>query len=237
VSDQLQLLKVQQHDTRLDQLERQRATLAQRSLIESVDQRLAQLDAEVAEVEGVRHGIERIQKRLEDDMATTEARITTEEGRLYQGNITSPKEAQALTEEIAGLKRRVGGLEEDVLTQLVEIEPHDERLAELSRDRAALDERRAEAQAELTVAEAEIDAEADAEKAARAAATEGIPGELLAEYERLRSLLGGVGVAKLEHKSCLGCHLQLSAMEYDRVIKEPTDAIVHCEECGRLLVR
>ena len=44
-------------------------------------------------------------------------------------------------------------------------------------------------------------------------------------------------VAKLEGSSCRGCHLQLSAVEVERIRKLAPDAMAHCEECGRILVR
>jgi hypothetical protein len=60
---------------------------------------------------------------------------------------------------------------------------------------------------------------------------------LIDEYEMLRTRLGGIGAARLEGGRCLGCNLSLSAVEVDRIRHEPPDAIVHCEECGRLLIR
>ena len=60
---------------------------------------------------------------------------------------------------------------------------------------------------------------------------------LLDEYERVRVACGGVGVARLNSKTCEGCHLQLSAVAFDRIRKEPADATVHCPECRRILVR
>jgi predicted nucleic acid-binding Zn-ribbon protein len=64
-----------------------------------------------------------------------------------------------------------------------------------------------------------------------------VPAELLAEYERLRKALGGIGVARLNGNRCEGCHLTLSAMDVDRIRHEPDDVLIHCEECGRLLLR
>jgi hypothetical protein len=37
--------------------------------------------------------------------------------------------------------------------------------------------------------------------------------------------------------ACQGCHLALPAVEVDRIRKLSVDEAVHCEECGRLLVR
>jgi uncharacterized protein len=52
----------------------------------------------------------------------------------------------------------------------------------------------------------------------------------------LRHDLGGIAVARLVGTNCGGCHLTLSAVELDRIRHEPGDAVVICEECGRLLV-
>ena len=46
-----------------------------------------------------------------------------------------------------------------------------------------------------------------------------------------------IGIARLNGMTCEGCHLQLSAVDVDRLRKEPSDALVRCTECSRLLVR
>ncbi|MDZ7733961.1 MAG: C4-type zinc ribbon domain-containing protein [Acidimicrobiia bacterium] len=69
------------------------------------------------------------------------------------------------------------------------------------------------------------------------APVEGVSPAHLEEYEKLRRQLGGIGVAPLEGGTCGGCNLTLSAVERDRIKSEPPDAVIHCEECGRLLVR
>ena len=60
---------------------------------------------------------------------------------------------------------------------------------------------------------------------------------MLASYEELREQFGGQPVARLVGANCDGCHIQLSAVAVDRIGKMPEDAVVTCEECGRLLVR
>ena len=84
---------------------------------------------------------------------------------------------------------------------------------------------------------AEVDAEAAEVAAARAPLVAGVDADLLAEYERLRPLHGGVAVARLSGPTCLGCHISLAAAEVDRLRRQPADAIVHCPDCGCLLAR
>ena len=91
--------------------------------------------------------------------------------------------------------------------------------------------------ARLTVAEAEVDAEFAEVTDARGRAAGEIPADVLDEYSTLRGQLGGIAVARLEAGQCLGCNLGLSAVEVDRIRGLSPDETVHCEECGRLLVR
>jgi uncharacterized protein len=96
---------------------------------------------------------------------------------------------------------------------------------------------RAEVEVRLDAAETEIDAEIEQVTAQRAEAVAGIPADLLAAYERLRTRLGGVGAARLVGSRCGGCHLTLPATELDRLRRGGPDALVFCDQCGRILVR
>ena len=93
------------------------------------------------------------------------------------------------------------------------------------------------ARAALVAAEQEIDGQLAAVTEARRAAAAGVADSLMATYERLRQRLGGVGAARLVGSSCTGCHLKLPATEVDRIKREPPDALIFCESCGRILVR
>ena len=84
---------------------------------------------------------------------------------------------------------------------------------------------------------AEIDAELDRLVAERAAAVGSVPDDLMAAYEPLRSSLGGVAVARLLGSRCEGCHLEIPSAELEEVRRAPEDALVHCPECMRILVR
>jgi predicted nucleic acid-binding Zn-ribbon protein len=64
-----------------------------------------------------------------------------------------------------------------------------------------------------------------------------LPDDLTQRYEKLRDRLGGVGAARLEHGACGGCHLALPAVELDHIRRAPPEAIIICEQCGRILVR
>jgi predicted nucleic acid-binding Zn-ribbon protein len=63
-----------------------------------------------------------------------------------------------------------------------------------------------------------------------------IPPELLSHYDSLRRGLT-VAVAPLNGNQCGGCRLTLPPGEVADLMAAPVDAVVHCEECGCVLVR
>jgi predicted nucleic acid-binding Zn-ribbon protein len=105
-----------------------------------------------------------------------------------------------------------------------------------ARRQRALDEA-SRLQVVIAEAEAVIDGELAAVASARGEVATDVPAELLTEYEKLRARLGGVAVARLEGTQCNGCHLSLPATELDAVRHAVPGAVVHHEECGRILVR
>lgn len=233
-----QLLAVQGHDTRITQLRTRRRILPERAEAVEVAAADRELEHRIGDIQNELHRLERDQDRLDDEVATLRDRSEHADKALYSGAVTNPRELQALQDEIASLARRIGELEDKELEIMVGREPLEEEDAELSDQREVLEARAKDLAERITVAEAEIDAELESEASGREAAASAVAPDLLAEYETLRAELDGVGVARLEHgTTCGGCHMKLSAVEVSRIKGLPADARIHCEDCGRLLVR
>jgi predicted nucleic acid-binding Zn-ribbon protein len=231
------LLEVQALDTAIDQLRHKRTALPERGELKALETDAQALAAELKAAVAARDEVAAKEAAFEKDMATSEARIAEIDKRMYSGEVSSSKDLQAMATEIEHLKARVSGLEDSALEALDEREPLDAAVAELEARAAGMVELGQRLTAAIAAAEAEIDGELAREVEQRASAAAGVPDDLLAEYERLRGRLGGIGVAKLEHGTCLGCRMKLPATELDRVKHQPPDALVHCEQCGRILVR
>ncbi len=238
MSDPLeQLLVVQGHDTHATQLRTRRQGLPERAEAEQVAVAHKTAVDELATVEAERHQLEREQARIDDEVASLRDKAAQADRALYGGAVSGARELQALQDEIASLNRRIGDMEEAEIELMVARDPLDERALGLVERRDALAAQAQDLLRRITVAEAEIDAELEAEAAARAAAAAEVPPDLLAEYEELRAKRAGIGVARLEHGTCQGCHMKLSAVELDRIKGLPPGARITCEDCGRLLVR
>jgi predicted nucleic acid-binding Zn-ribbon protein len=231
------LLDLQAHDTQIDQLRHRRATLSARATLAEAEAALSRLAVEVSTVQARRDELGRDQKRIEDEVAAIEAKTEHENATLYSGTVTSPRALQDLQAEIESLHRRQSTLEDEIIELMEQIEPLDADLERLAADVAAQEAAAEAARVEITTGEAEIDVVLDQAQAERDALAATVEPGLLAEYEQLRSSFGGVGVARLEGGRCGGCQLTLSAVERDRIKNLPPDSLVHCEECGRLLVR
>jgi predicted nucleic acid-binding Zn-ribbon protein len=231
------LLEVQALDTIADQLRHRRDHLPERAELADRNAKLSELEAGAGEVQSERDTIAASEKRLEDEIALVAEKAKGADQKLYSGTVNVPRELTALQDEIASLQRRKGQLEDQELELMEQAEPLDATLAEMATARSTLDAEAVILSAAIAESEAAIDEELADVVANRSRAVDGVPAELLREYEALRGALGGIGVARLSGNRCEGCHLALSAVDVDRIRHEPDDALVHCTECGRLLVR
>lgn len=231
------LLEVQRLDTHLDQLVRRRATLPERDELASVEAEEARLGIALSEVETVVHDLGRTQKRLEDEVASLEDKASRTDRQLYSGTVTAPRELQSLQDEAASIRRRIGGLEDELLVVMEEAEPVAAQLGELRSVAEAATTNAAGLRSAIAEAEAVIDAEQAGTAAERAALVAGVAPALVSQYERIRARNGGVGIARLDGHRCTGCHLELPNREVDELRRAPADQLVLHDGCGRLLVR
>ena len=231
------LLAVQDLDTALDQHTHRRASTPERTELATLDGQLASVDERLADAAGRRDEVAGREARLEADLAATEARIAEVNKRLYGGTVSATRELMAMTDDVKSMERRAADLEERALEVLEEREPLDAEVAAIEGERASLVASRSEVEEQLGRVLADIDREVDALNEQRAEVVGAVPDDLLAVYTRLRSRLGGTGAARLVGSSCSGCHLTLPATELDQLKHQGPDALVFCDQCGRILVR
>ena len=230
------LLVVQDHDVALDRLRHRRDALPERAALAAVLADATTVAVRTQAVTGDRDTLAREETRLDDEARALEARAKDVEAKMYSGEVSSPRELQAMQADVEQLQRHRRDVENRELEVMEQREPFDAELASLADRRAALAADAAALGTALASAEAEIDAEAQAERDARNALTVDLDAALLAAYEQRRANAQGVGIARLVGTTCQGCHLTIPSTEAQRIKRAPEGAIESCDNCGCILV-
>jgi uncharacterized protein len=234
-ADQRRLLDVQALDTRLSQLAHKRRTLPELARIAELQAQVADLHTALVTSQTAVSDLRRELTKAEADVQQVRDRATRDQTRLDSGQGNS-KDLQALQHELASLAKRQGDLEEVELEVMERLEAHETALTEVTAAHAALVEQRSAVEAERDAALAEIDAEVARVEAERSSTADGLDAALVTLYDKLRAQLG-TGAAALRGRRCEGCRLELNPLDLDGIKAKPEDAVVRCEECGRILVR
>jgi predicted nucleic acid-binding Zn-ribbon protein len=179
----------------------------------------------------------REQTKADADVEQVKSRRARDRDRMDRGLVSNPKDLEHLQQELVSLDRRIGDLEDVELEVMERLESAQAQHARLERRLAEIDEEAAELTRSRDARAAETQAEAAQVAKERDVTAQGVPAELLALYERVRAQKGGVGAAALRQRRCTGCSLQLTAADLGAIAKAPSDEVLRCEECNRILVR
>ena len=177
------------------------------------------------------------QKKADRDVESVKARRERDQSMVDSGSVKNPKDIERMLHELTSLDRRISDLEDVELEVMERLENAQQSLDERTGELASLDEQIATVGAARDKKSGEIDAQLADTVAERTLTVDGLPEDLLALYEKLREQKGGVGAAALRAKQCGGCRLTLDASILGEIAARPSDDVVRCEECGRILVR
>jgi predicted nucleic acid-binding Zn-ribbon protein len=234
---QLKLLDVQELDSRHDQLRHRLATLPQIAELKQLARQRDEVDNRARDARILVDDLTREQKRADADVEQVKARRKRDQDRMDQGLISNPKDLERMQSELVSLERRIAELEDTELEVMEKLEDAQRELDELTAQVSSLDEKITEATAARDKAAAEIEKQLAETVAERKQTASGLPEALMTLYGRLREQKGGVGAAPLRARSCGGCSLQLNSSELADISKTPSDEVLRCEECNRILVR
>ncbi|MGW8250827.1 MAG: zinc ribbon domain-containing protein, partial [Anaerolineales bacterium] len=194
MSQTFKLLRIQQLDSRLDQI-KARLQEIDRSLI---DQRALQKaeSAYAAAGEAFRQASTEL-RRSEEEVKAQRIKIEQTEATLYGGKVRNPKELQDLQNESAALKRYPAVLEDRQLEKMI---AHDEVQAEQTEAAHNLEQERLKSEevgAELIQEKGVLQDELNRLQAERQAATGSVPQQDLELYNTLRQQRRGIAVARV----------------------------------------
>ena len=234
---QRRLLDLQDVDLQLDQVAHKRKSLPEhRALTELVaektvvDHDLVTADTEVSD-------LQREQKKADTDVEQVRQRKARNQQRIDSGQISSPKDLENLQHEIGSLDRRISDLEDAELEVMEKLEAAEGIQADLRTRAEAFAGRQTELETIRDAALKELDEQRAELGDKRATIAAELPDALVTQYQRLREHNGGIGAAPLVGKRCMGCRMELAPSDLNRIKAAAPDAVLRCEECGRILVR
>lgn len=228
------VLELQAADTMADQLRHRKANLPEREHLQATKNELIRWNEartiarrRVEELEAAIEETERASAKIDAKIAKLNAQMKT---------IIAPREAEALQSEIATLRAERSDLDDAELAAMDEHGQTEAKLQELLAQEGPLTEAYIQADRESSAAELDIDGELARVEARLDDLRKAVDRKLLRRYDRLREQ-HLVAAATLAGSRCDGCHLDLSAVEIDRVRDEAAEnGVADCPQCGRLLV-
>jgi predicted nucleic acid-binding Zn-ribbon protein len=225
-----QLYQLQLVDSEQDQ-KSQRLAEVEDGLGESGD--LVRAREAVAETKDELGDLRKRMRLLEADIAAVNAKLKTNQDRLYGGRVRNPKELSNLQGEAAALHRRVSELEDAELELMIAVEEDEAELAERQARERQIEATWREEQAALCSEKEQLESGL-AELAGQRARLRGrIAAADLALYDDLRDRLGGVAVALLKRETCQVCGVNVPTGVALAV--ERGEGQHYCPTCGRLM--
>ncbi len=212
------------------------SNLPEHEQIKAIHKRLEDSAIELKVVETELEDVSIDLRRSEVDVEAVTDRMKKDEARLNAGT-ASPKELEQTQHELATLAKRKAELEDGELEIMMRHDSVKKRLDELASDEVGLKQLELELNVRLENAKTEIGADLGRAKSDRASLVPQIETALYELYEKVRTSANGVGAALLIGNKCDGCHLEINAIEIERIKSLATDELLRCEECRRILVR
>ncbi len=234
---QLKLLDVQELDSRLDALAHQLRTMPEIAQLADNETQRKQLDDRARDLRIAVGDLTSEQRKADADVEQVKARRERDRSRMDQGLITNPKDLDRMGHELESLERRITSLEDTELEVMEKLEEAQTELEKVTGELGGFEERAMNLTAARDQKSAGIRDEVTSVERERAAAAADLPADLTTLYQRLREQKGGVGAAELRRGECGGCRLSMNAADLRAMAAAPSDEVIRCEECQRILVR
>jgi len=217
-------------DTELD-TRRKRLAEVEKALGES--ESLRQARQAFAEAEKVLGTAQKQQRHFEQETQTQELKIKQAEDQLYSGRIRNPKEASALQDNIASMKRHKSALEDSVLDAMAEAESAAQILTNCRQTLAEVQGSWEHAQSDLLKERNTLQSRITELSAARSKTVATISAPDLSLYTDLRQRKGGRAVVTVQGNRCSVCGVTVPTAQVQQLRNSRT--LSFCSSCSRIL--
>jgi predicted nucleic acid-binding Zn-ribbon protein len=179
--------------------------------------------------------LDRAARKLDQEIDAVRARAKLDADRLAAG-VAPAKDLENMQHEIVSLARRQATLEDEALELMETREVADTALAATERELTIARAELEGAQQRRDAAFADIDDELQRCKTERKELLDGMPADLVALYEQIRSR-GRVAAAALNGSRCEACRMDLDRSALGEIWAAGVEDVVRCTECGAILIR
>lgn len=226
----LQLIQLQEIDSRLSALEKMKG-----SLPDEVTQLKRLLEEKGLQIENQETKLEQTQatkRRYELELKSLGDQLTKYKEQIYR--VKTNKEYDAITAEIETTEIEIS----DIETQLIELmDVEDQIKPQIEKEQTELAEiktRVVEKEAELQKLLVQSENEVNEFLGKRNELIQLIRKPVLASYDRIRKGKDGVGVVPIENGNCTGCFTTLPPQTVMEI--KQMNRLINCQYCGRFLV-
>ena len=230
MSASLGLYRLQQVDSRIDQIQARLRTI-QQTLENDLALRSALERYEAAES---KYGdAERLLKLSETEVEKQRIKIEQTEASLYGGRVQNPKELQDLQKDIASLKRHLETLEERELEAMLSLENLEKELQAAKTDLERVQSNLKEQNRDLAQESETLRKDLERLNSEHQAVVTDIATQALHAYEALRKQKRGIAVTTVADSSCEACGTTITPSQQQSA--RSTRQLFHCPTCGRIL--
>lgn len=192
---------------------------------------VAEAEAALAAAHQQQQAIQLKIRESDRDREEHRTRLRSRERELMSGRIRNPTELMQMNQEVEHMKASFVEEEEAELRLMEEGETADVAVREASE---RLDDARSRAASDEPALRRDLESwrsELESVQADSAAAWAQVPAAAQTAYLRVRA---HPPVAEVDHNQCLACHVTVTSSGMQTLRKG--DEVVHCDNCGRILV-
>ncbi|TAK07386.1 MAG: hypothetical protein EPO39_06735 [Candidatus Manganitrophaceae bacterium] len=223
------LIKLQEFDRQLNQFREEEKLLPER--LNMAQQPLERAKETLAKLKSALDQVTKERKEKEQALQSAEEKITKLKGRLTE--LKTNKEYQTHLHEIESSNAEKGKIEEELL---VAMDRADAVKKEVGAQEKVVVEEEKKFRSEKEALEGALTSRSESMKGVekeRAALSEKIEKNILAEYKRLSATQRGLAVVALKGNICTGCHFSLPPQLVAEVRKG--EKVLGCTYCHRIL--
>jgi uncharacterized protein len=230
MSAALGLFRLQQVDSRIDQLESQLAKI--REILGNDSEIRTKLE-EIKIAETKHRESERLRQSLEVDAQGQQSKIQQAEASLYGGGIKNPKELLDLQADVVSLKKHLHVIEDEELEAMLTVESLQAELQSVLDDFSRIQARLDGENKKLINDKELLNRDLLDLQAERKATIGQIEADFLNSYESLRIRRSGFAVTEVSENACRACGTTLNPALQQNA--RHAAELVYCPSCGRIL--